>query len=315
MSAASTLHPLPCEAGEGWGGGNSRCWLLAVVLALALWFSATAWADVALPPLRSPVTDLTNTLTPEQVKALEQTLLAFEKRKGSQIAILVLPSTKPEAIAQFSIRLAEAWRVGRKSIDDGAIIVLALEDREVRIEVGYGLEGALPDLIAARIIRQDMVPHLRRGEVYLALTAAVDRIVRVIDGEPLPEPAEQPAPSGGGGLGNVFPILLMVVLVGGSVLRRMFGSFLGAGATGGLAGVIAFFVTRALGIALAAGVIAFVFSLLGGGGGGGLTRGRRGGWGGGLGGWSGGGSSWGGGGGGWSGGGGSFGGGGASGRW
>ncbi|MET0984891.1 MAG: TPM domain-containing protein [Steroidobacteraceae bacterium] len=301
--------------GEGWGGGNSR-WLLATVLTLALWFSVvTAWADVAIPPLRSPVTDLTGTLTQEQVKALEQTLLAFEKRKGSQIAILVLPTTKPEAIEQFSIRLAEAWRVGRKSIDDGAIIVLALQDREVRIEVGYGLEGALPDLIASRIIRQDMVPHLRSGEVYLALTAAVDRIVRVIDGEPLPEPAQEPSPSGGGGLGNVFPILLMVVLVGGSVLRRMFGSFLGAGATGGLAGVIAFVVTHALGIAIAAGVIAFIFSLLGGGGGGGLTRGRRGGWGGGMGGWSGGGSSWGGGGGGWSGGGGGFGGGGASGRW
>lgn len=287
----------------------------AAVLALVFCLGAiSAWADVAIPPLRSPVTDLTGTLTAEQVKALEQTVRAVEQRKGSQIAILVLPTTKPEAIEQYSIRLAEAWRVGRKSIDDGAIIVLALEDREVRIEVGYGLEGALPDLIASRIIREDMVPHLRRGEVYLALTAAVDRIVRVIDGEPLPAPTQEPSPRTGGGLGSIFPILLMVVLVGGSVLRRIFGSFLGAGATGGLAAIFAFFVTRALGIAIVAGVIAFIFGLLGGGGGGGLTRGRRGGFGGGFGGWGGGGGGFGGGGG-WSGGGGSFGGGGASGRW
>lgn len=285
------------------------------LLAFALWLcTAVAQAQVAIPPLRRPVTDLTNTLSAEQVSALEQTLQAFEQRKGSQIAILLLPTTRPEAIEQFSIRLAEAWRIGRKGIDDGAIVVLALEDREARIEVGYGLEGVLPDLIAARIIREDMVPHLRRGEVYLALNAAVDRIVRVIDGEPLPEPTGQPE-ARDGGLGSLFPILLMFVLVGGAILRRIFGSFLGAGATGGLAGVFVFLLTKGLGIALVAGVIAFIFSLLGGGGGG-LASGRRGGFGGGFGGGSwGGGGFGGGGGGGWSGGGGGFGGGGASGRW
>lgn len=286
-----------------------------VVLALALClFTVAAFADVAIPPLRSPVTDLTNTLTPEQVTALEQAVLAFEKRKGSQIAILILPTTRPETIEQFSIRLAENWRIGRKGIDDGVIIVLALDDREVRIEVGYGLEGALPDLIAARIIRQDMVPHLQRGEVYLALTAAVDRIVRVIDGEPLPEPQGEPAPRAGSGIGNLLPVLLMFVLVGGAILRRMLGNFLGAGATAGLAGLFVFLVTRVLGIAIFAAVIAFIFSLLGGGGGGGLTRGRHSGWGG-VGGWGGGGFGGGGFGGGWGGGGGGFGGGGASGRW
>ena len=288
-----------------------RMALCLLVLALSAFGAA---AQVAIPPLRSPVTDLTNTLTPEQAQALEQTLRSFEKRKGSQISILILPTTRPEAIEQFSIRLAENWRVGRKGIDDGAIIVLALEDREVRIEVGYGLEGVLPDLIASRIIREDMVPHLKRGEVYLALNAAVDRIIRVVDGEPLPPPPQDEPSGTGGGLGNVFPIVLMIALVGGAFLRRIFGSFLGAGATGGLAGLFVFLMTRALGIAIVAGAIAFFFSLLGGGGGGGLTRGRRGTWGGGgFGGWGGGGGSWGGGG--WSGGGGGFGGGGASGRW
>lgn len=290
-----------------------RALRMAVCLLVLALSAVAASAEVAIPPLRSPVTDLTNTLTPEQAKALEQTSRAFEQRKGSQIAILILPTTRPEAIEQFSIRLAENWRIGRKGIDDGAIIVLALEDREVRIEVGYGLEGALPDMIASRIIREDMVPHLKRGEVYLALNAAVDRIIRLIDGEPLPPPPQSEPSGSGSGLGNVFPLVLIIALVGGAFLRRIFGSFLGAGATGGLAGLFVFLMTRVLGIALVAGVIAFFFSLMGGGGGG-LTRGRRTWGGGGFGGW-GGGSSWGGGGGGWSGGGGGFGGGGASGRW
>lgn len=289
----------PAASRSMWLGLLLGCWLIAF----------TARADVAIPPLRSPVTDLTQTLTPEQAKSLEQTVLAFEQRKGSQIAILVLPTTRPEAIEQFSIRLAESWKIGRKGIDDGAIIVLALEDREARIEVGYGLEGVLPDMIASRIIREDMVPHLKQGNVYLALTAAVDRIIRVVDGEPLPEPQPQ-STIDTDGLGNVMPIALIVAIVGGAFLRRIFGNFLGAGATGGLAGVFVFLMTRALPFALIAGAVAFFFSLLGGGGGGGLTGGRRSGWGGGLGGGGFGG------GGGWSGGGGGgFGGGGASGRW
>jgi uncharacterized protein len=288
----------------------STRWLSAGFLIFFWLAAASAWAEVPIPPLRSPVTDLTGTLTVEQTRALEQTILAFEQRKGSQIAILVLPTTRPEAIEQFSIRLAENWRVGRKGIDDGAIIVLALEDREVRIEVGYGIEGALPDMVAARIIREDMIPHLRRGDVYLALTAAVDRITRVIDGEPLPEPTRQPERDRSAGWGSLFPILLMFVFVGGAVLRGIFGNFFGASATGGLAALFVFFVTGALAAAVIAGVLAFIFSLLGGAGGGLM----RGGWGGGFGGW-GGGFGGGFGGGGWSGGGGGFGGGGASGRW
>lgn len=282
-------------------------WLF-VCLALCV---GSAFAQIPIPELRSPVTDLTNTLSREQVVALEQTLRAFEQRKGSQIAILILPTTDPEPIEQFAIRLAENWRIGRKGIDDGAIIVLALEDRAARIEVGYGLEGALPDLAASRIIEQDMIPHLRRGETYLALSAAVDRIVRVIDGEALPEPTRRSPEGGGSGLGNLFPVLLMFVFIGGGILRRMLGSFFGSGATAGLAGLFVFFLTGTLAIALVAGVLAFLFTLFGGmGGGGGWASGRRGGFGGGF-----GGGGFGGGGGGWSGGGGGFGGGGASGRW
>src|SRR5215217_2564454 len=128
-------------------------WLAALAVA-SLGFVSLAAAEVAVPTLKSRVTDLTGTLTPEQKGALEQRLAAFEAAKGSQIAVLMLPSTKPEEIEQFSIRVAEAWKIGRKGTDDGLILVIAKEDRRLRIEVGYGLEGAIPDAVAKRVISE-----------------------------------------------------------------------------------------------------------------------------------------------------------------
>jgi uncharacterized protein len=277
---------------------------------------------VPVPALTAPVTDLTGTLTPDQASALDAKLRAFEQTKGSQIAVLIVPTTQPEEIEQYSIRVVEQWQIGRKKVDDGVLLLVALNDRRVRIEVGYGLEGALPDATANRIIDQDIRPSFKRGDFYGGINTGVDRIMRVIEGEPLPEPELSPPAAGVPGLFHLLPFLFVLVFVGGSILRRLFGRVGGAIATGGLVGFLTWMLVALLGVSVVAGLIAFFFSLLGGMGGGGPGSGngwssrRHGGWGvpGGF-----GGGSWGGGGGfgggGWGGGGGGFGGGGASGGW
>jgi uncharacterized protein len=259
------------------------------------------------------VTDQTATLTREQQAGLERMLQEFEARKGAQLAVLLVKTTAPEPIEQYALRVAEQWKVGRKKVDDGAILVIAKDDRALRIEVGYGLEGVLNDATASRIIREVIVPRFREGDFYGGINAGLDRMIRLIDGEPLPEPART-APAAQGGAMQMLPVLLVVALIGGAILRAMLGRFLGAAATGGAVAFVAWMIAGALAIALLAGLLAFLFTLIGGGmgrrayggfpgGGIGFPRGG-GGWGGG---------SWGGGG--FRGGGGSFGGGGASGRW
>jgi uncharacterized protein len=278
----------------------------AVVLLL---IAAAAWAQVAVPPLTARVTDLTGTLTREQQAGLERMLQEFEARKGTQLAVLMVPTTAPEPIEQYALRVAEQWKIGRKKVDDGAILVVAKNDRAVRIEVGYGLEGVLNDATASRIIREIIVPRFREGDFYGGINAALDRMMRLIDGEPLPEPPRS-SPASEGGLMQVLPVLLIVALVGGGILRAMLGRVLGAAATGGVVGILAWLLAGLMGVAILAGVVAFVFTL--GGGGGGRYYGGRGFPGGGIG-FPRGGGGWGGGG--FRGGGGSFGGGGASGRW
>jgi uncharacterized protein len=269
---------------------------------------------VPVPPLKGRVTDLTGTLKPEQVASLEQLLRSFEARKGSQIAVLIVPTTAPETVEQYALRVGEQWKIGRKKVDDGAILVVAKEDRALRIEVGYGLEGALNDATASRIIREVIVPRFREGDFFGGISAGVDRMIRVIDGEPLPAPTKAAPPADEGVL-QFLPVLLILALVAGAILRRLLGRFVGSLATGGVVGGLAWLLVGTLAIALLAAIVAFIFTLMSGVGG----SGRRyyggfpgGGWGGG--GWGGGGFG-GGGGGGFSGGGGSFGGGGASGRW
>lgn len=282
---------------------------------LLLFICAYAQAQIEVPPLRAPVTDLTQTLTQEQINALDLRLREFEQRKGSQIAILLVPTTEPETIEQFAIRVAEVWRLGRQGVDDGVLLLVAKDDRAVRIEVGYGLEGALPDVIANRITDQVLVPRFQQGDYFGGLSQALDRIIALIEGEPLPETARRTAPSGEG-IGSIVPILFMLVFVVSGFLRRIFGSFGGAAVTGGIAGFLVWLLTHIVPIAIGAAFIAFFFGLFSGFGGGGRAWTNRGGWGGGFGGWGGGGFGGGGfGGGGWSGGGGTFGGGGASGRW
>ncbi len=288
----------------------------ASLLALMLCWVCTAFADVAVPPLTGRVVDQTATLGSYEKASLEAKLKAFEDRKGSQIAVLIVPTTAPEAIEQYSLRVAEQWKIGRKKVDDGAILVVAKDDHKLRIEVGYGLEGALTDLTSKRIIDEEIVPKFRSGDFAGGISAGVDRMLRVIDGEPLPAPKPQAQYSSNFDISNLFnPFVIVGVLIVGGLFRTMFGRLFGSLATGGLVGAAAWFLAGSLIVSGVIGIIAFVFTLVGdtiassGGGG----RGRSGTWVGGGGG--GGGSFSGSDGGGFSGGGGSFGGGGASGSW
>jgi uncharacterized protein len=278
----------------------------AFVLLALLLLAQVVGAQIAVPPLAGHVTDQTGTLTADQQSTLEQTLAAFEVRKGTQIAVLLLPTTAPEAIEPFALRVAEAWKIGRKKVDDGAIVVVAKNDHALRIEVGYGLEGALSDIIAKRIIEESILPRFRQDDYYGGLQAGVAQIIQVVDGEPLPAVASRKADAFDG-VREYAPFLVVMALAVGGILRSMLGRLPGALVAGAVVGAVAWFMAGAVVVALLAGLAAMVFTLLGGRmplhGLGGL---------GGLGGGSGNGGF---GGGGFKGGGGGFGGGGASGRW
>lgn len=292
--------------------GAARSTASALLVAFGLCWSIFVAAQVPVPPLTGHVIDQTGTLTAEQITSLEQTLTAFEGRKGSQLAVLMVASTAPEAIEPYALRVAEQWKLGRKKIDDGAILVVAKNDRALRIEVGYGLEGALNDATSKRIISETILPPFKQQDFYGGITAGVGQIIRVVDGEPLPAPGNTP---GGaiGGIGNIqqyAPFLFIFALAVGGVLRATLGKVPGSLVTGGAVAVVAWFMVGAASMALFAGVLALFVTLLSGrmgghgmggyyGGLGGGGRGGRGGFGGG----------------GFSGGGGGFGGGGASGRW
>jgi uncharacterized protein len=267
-----------------------------------LWLcSAAAWAQLAVPPLQARVTDQTATLNADQIAALEARLQAFETRKGSQIAVLIVASTQPEAIEQYSMRVAEAWKLGRKGIDDGILLLVAKDDRAVRIEVGYGLEGAVSDIQSKRIIEEDVVPRFRQGDFYAGIDMALVRLIGLVDGEPLPEPAAVDGAMSY--LDDYLPMVMLFAIVGGGLFRAIFGRLVGASVISGIGFVGAWWLVGSLGAALMFAVFVFLITLLAGSG----VGSGRGGGGSGGGGWSSGG--------GYSGGGGGFGGGGASGRW
>ena len=258
----------------------------------------SAWAQVAVPELSRRVTDLTATLSAGEIAALESKLAAFEAQKGSQIAVLIVPTTQPEDIAQFGIRVAEQWKIGRQKVDDGVILIVAKDDRKFRIEVGYGLEGVIPDAIAKRVIAETITPYFKAGDFNGGIDAGVQQLIKLIEGEPLPPPS---ASSNGGGEG-----LFVFLIIGGLVAGWLLSLMMGRPAAGGVAalgsGVVGALLLGLTPIVLLAAV--FVFA--------GVASGFRSG-----GGWSsgGGGGGFGGGGGSWGGGGGGFGGGGASGSW
>ena len=290
-----------------------RAWFLAASLLLVATLAVAAPASDGVPVLRQHVTDLTGTLTAAQVSELEASLAALEQRKGSQLTVLMVPSTGEQAIEEYSLAVVEKNKTGRAKVDDGLLLLIAKEDRKARIEVGYGLEGAVTDALASRVIREYLAPRFREGDYFGGIRDATGSLTKLVDGEALPASM---APAGDAGDGGPPPFFFSVMLglfvglfAGGTGMKPVTLRRLGAGAVAaGLAWVI---FSAGLAVAAAA-VVAFLLS----GAGGGRFGSGRGGFGsfpggmGGMGGWGGGG-----GGGGWSGGGGSFGGGGASGGW
>jgi uncharacterized protein len=279
--------------------------VLRAGLMLAVLVLQTAVAAVLpVPALSGRVVDTIGLLSTPQQSALEEKLAEVETRKGSQVVVLRVATTQPEAIEQYSLRVVEAWQPGRKGVDDGVLLIVALEDRAVRIEVGYGLEGAIPDATANRIIDDFIVPRFLEGDFAGGIAAGVDRLIGLIDGEELPEPVRRRSATDG--FNNLLPIALFVSIVAGAILRRVLGQLPGAAATGLLVGGLSWLLAGALGLAMVMAVIGFVLSLAPAGRAGRWASRSRGGSGSG---------SFGGRGGGFSGGGGGFGGGGASGRW
>jgi uncharacterized protein len=232
------------------------------VPALVLCWAFAVWADVAVPALTGRIVDLTNTLSRSDIASLDQTLRDFEQRKGSQIAVLIVPTTEPETIEQYSIRVADAWKIGRKKVDDGAILVVAKNDRKLRIEVGYGLEGALTDAVSNRIINEVIAPKFRSGDFGGGISSGIDRMLRVVDGEPLPVPARRQDNSGLLEQIDPFnPFLILAVIVVGGMFRGLFGRLFGSLATGGLVAALFWFVAASLALSVITGIVAFIVTL------------------------------------------------------
>ena len=287
-------------------------WMRCLSVLLLLFTMALPWqatAEVAVPALSARVIDQTKTLTSEQVRTLEQKLREIEGRKGSQVVVLMVPTTKPEEIEQYAIRVADKWKIGRKKVDDGVILLIAKNDRAVRIEVGYGLEGALTDALSKRIIDGAIIPLFKQQDFYGGILSGVTQIGRVIDGEILPTPvAAQPVQEEERSVWTALPLIFIASIFFGGFFSGIFGRVIGAVLSGIVVGLLSLLVIQTLIGALVGGAIAGVLTLLSGG----MSIGRSSGYYGGGGKSSGGGF---GGGGGFSGGGGGFGGGGASGRW
>lgn len=292
------------------------------LLALALLFAAcAAYAQQAeIPALTSPVIDTTGTLSAADKQRLEQQAVALQQRKGSQLQVLMVPSTEPETIEQYTVRAFRHWKLGREDVDDGVLLVVAKEDRRVRIEPGYGLEGAIPDITAGRIIQEYLVPKFRAGDYGGGLIDGTAALVKLIDGEPLPAQMSDNRATESGGGASSWLFALFAAFIVANVVRAMFSrapSPLRGVFTGGAAGGVAWLISSLMGLGIAAGIFGLLYGLVS------VSGGRYardrdwGGFGGGP--WTGGGGGWGGGGlgggGGWSGGGGMSGGGGASGSW
>lgn len=284
-------------------------------IALCLPFAAGA-QQAAIPPFDTPVVDTTGTLDAATRRQLERQALDLQQRKGAQLQVLVVPSTAPESIEQYAVRAFESFRLGRKGIDDGVLLVVARDDRKVRIEVGYGLEGAIPDISAGRVIQEYLVPKFRQGDYAGGIVDATAQLVKLVDGEALPAPvASNPT---GAERGGDWVFALFAAFMVGQFARMFFGrlpagirALFGGAASGG----VAWLISAAVLMGGVGAAIGFFLGLASGGGG---RFARHGGWGGFPGGgFGGGGGGWSGGspGGGWSGGGGMSGGGGASGSW
>ena len=293
----------------------ARWWqaLAALFFIASSAFPASAQAQAALravPALTAHVIDQTGTLSSSQRQALEAQLAAIEQQHGAQVVVLMVPATAPEDIAAFANRVGNTWKIGRRDVGDGVLLIVAKDERRMRIEVAKALEGAIPDIAAARIIDEAMKPRFRSGDFAGGLQAAIDQLGARIAGEALPTPTPQKAEDDTD-WSDLAVFLFFGVMVAGPVARAVFGQGLGGLLMGGGVGVLAFLATASVLLSVGAGLAALLYTWAFAGRGSPVVFGSGGGgWGGG------GGSSGGGGGGGWStGGGGDFGGGGASGDW
>jgi len=289
----------------------------ALALAFLLFACLPAWAQqaAAIPALTSPVVDTTGTLSAAQTQQLEQQALALQQSKGSQLQVLLVPSTQPETIEQYTQRVFDQWKLGRKGVDDAVMLVVAKDDRRVRIQPGYGLEGAIPDAIANRVIQEYLVPKFRAGDYGGGIVDATAQLVKLIEGEPLPPPVSDNRVRESDGSPD-WMFALFAAFIAATIVRGMFGKApkgLRSLFTGGAAGGVAWLLSSLIPLAGVAGLIGLIYGLTSASSGRFARHGGWGGFGGGGGGWGGGGGGFGGGG--WSGGGGMSGGGGASGSW
>ncbi len=290
-----------------------------------LLFTSSIVYALDVPPLRGRINDYAGMIQPDKARELEGRLSDFERDTGHQVAVLTIPSLKGDALEDFSIRVAENWKIGQKGFDNGAILLVAQKEHKLRIEVGYGLEGVLPDAIANRIINEVIVPRFRENDYSGGIEAGVNAILQVTKGEPLPERSRTSTRSNGTGVPSLLTALTLTAILAlfiGMMQRRLIGGAFGGAVAGlvatlGSAAGIGLVLVVALILGAVLGAIGSTMSATSSGWTGG-SRYRRGGWGGGIfpGGFGGGGFGGGGfGGGGFSGGGGGFGGGGASGSW
>lgn len=244
---------------------------MRTLLALALWlFAALANAQGVLPvpELTARVIDQTGTLDAIQRKALDDRLADFERLKGTQMVFLLVPTTQPEDIASYANRVGNAWKIGRKGVGDSVLLVVAKDDRKVRIEVAKTLEGAIPDLAARQIIDEAITPKFRAGDFIGGLSAAADRLQARVEAEKLPAPASKSHTERAGPGFDWFDLaifLFFAVPIASAVLKGIFGRKLGSFLTGGGVGAAAQFLTASTGIAVVAGVAALIIALVTGG--------------------------------------------------
>jgi uncharacterized protein len=200
--------------------------LWAWVLTLMLAGAAHAQGQFKpVPPLRARVTDEIGMLTPDQRQKLENVLAEYETKTGSQIAVLLVASTEPEAIEQYGIRVADAWKLGRKGVDDGVLLLVAKDNpkalRRLRIEAGRGVQGVLTDAQSKRILEDTIAPHFRQQDWYGGLVAGVGAIATLLDQEKFPAPqAQTPAQQADDGPNLI--VLLFPIIAGLFILRAIF---------------------------------------------------------------------------------------------
>ncbi|MBC3875756.1 TPM domain-containing protein [Undibacterium flavidum] len=245
------------------------CYALLLPLCLIISSSSAYAEQIAIPKLSHRITDLTQTLTPEQTEALAKKLEALEKTKGSQIAVLMLPTTGEEGIEQFSIRVVDEWKLGRTKIADGVLLLIAKNDKRVRIEVGRGLEGALTDVTSSRIIREFIRPAFKQNDFYGGINVGIDKISAVIEGEPLPAPAPTSNQGHSANYADDFhifglhPLVWLGLLVAGMILSKIMGPWLGRGGLAAGSAAAALLGGTPLLMALLAGALmVFIYSLL-----------------------------------------------------